>query len=121
MSLFDDLEHRLNLMGPPTSGTDAGGGVEITWPTARAMSVPCLVCTASSQERELFAQQGISVSHTIAFEGDGAGVQRGDKLTTVDLMIAYHIVGIRVQDGVGGIDQFTYVFAQEQINQRNPS
>lgn len=117
MSLFDDLPHVADLYGPPHRATDAGGGDEVTWPNARAMAVPCLILTPSAAEAAAFAQQGIHVTHVVALDGDGSGVERGDKIQVPDTQAYFHVRGIRVQRGVGGIDEFTYVFCEEQLGQ----
>jgi hypothetical protein len=111
MPRWDNPPHAVTIYGPPTTARDAGGGETITWGTTRQAAVPCLINTASASTQELFAQQGIVVTHTIGIKSDvlTSAVARGDKVTADDNSATYHVEGIRAGRAVGNIPAFTYL------------
>jgi hypothetical protein len=120
MALFDTPPHSVTIYGPPTTSRDAGGGESVTWPTTRQSAVPCLINTATSSTQNLFAQQGIVVTHTISILSGvlASAVARGDKVVADDNSAVYHIEGIRSGRNVrtyGRTPEFTYLEVREQL------
>lgn len=107
MALHDAPPH-LCTSYSVTSGTDAGGGVSLDDASAQA-DIPCSINTASSSERELFAQTGQQVSHTVAFLSAAltTTLTRGMKLVTSD-GITLHVEGISTGRAYGSIPAFVY-------------
>lgn len=117
MALHDNPPHRITIYGPPTAARDAGGGETITWGTTRQAAAPASINTASASTRELFAQQGIVVSHTIGLLTATltSDVARGDKVTADDTGDTYIIRGISKGRAYGGIPPFTYLQVEQQL------
>lgn len=115
MSLFDNLQHSVDIYGPPLVEQDTSKGEVITWPTLRAASVPCLIRQGAGTERDEFGQSQRPVStHTIAFAGDNdGGVQPGDKLVNVNTGKSYRFTGDMPQEGYGGIESFNIISVRE--------
>lgn len=114
MSLFDNLPHRCNVLGPAAASRDAGGGTLVTWPTVRAPNVPCLVTTAPSSTTDRFDQDQLSGQSTICFSG-AAAVQRGDLIVLVggrNSGARMRVTSINDITGVGGIADFLVVTAE---------
>lgn len=113
--LYDDPPHRVTVYSS-TSGADAGGGVQLTY-TAGQSAVPCLINTASSNEAALFAQQGITVSHTVSFLSSAltTALARGMKLVSDDDGASYHVEGIRQGRAVGGIPALVYAQCRQLL------
>jgi hypothetical protein len=109
MALFDNPTHTVTLSSL-TTGTDTGGGVSNTYATAQS-SVPCVINTASSSTRELFAQQEILVTHTVAFLASALTTvpTPGWKLTTDDRSESFRVHGIRYGRAYGTIPAFVYL------------
>lgn len=109
MPLFDNPPHVADVMKPAT-GTDAGGGVLVTF-TVRTPNVRGILNRASSTEQLLYAQQGMTVSHTFVTRDNSA--QRGDKLRYGTRSL--HIVGIVTNDPIGNIPAHTRLVLSEQL------
>jgi hypothetical protein len=114
MALHDNPPHRVSFLSV-TSSTDGGGGVSLSYASAQA-AVPASVNTASSSEMELFSQQGIVVTHSIAVLTSALSVtpSRGWKITDDGTSATYHIEGIRRGQAYGGIPAFTYFQVRSQ-------
>ncbi len=114
MSLFDNMEHRVTVYGPPDVTTDSSGGEVITWPTVRARGVPCIILEGFGGERNEFSQsQRPRGSVTITFGCYDGGVEPGDKLVDDKTGSTYRFTGDKKQQGYGGIPQFTQISATE--------
>ena len=132
MALYDNPTHLVSIYSVASS-RDSGGGTELTY-TLRADSLPCVINTLSSSEREMFAQQGIEVTHTVAFlsrklpqESFSAGqlmgilgltypeptLSRGAKIVTGDRGESYHVRGIRNGRAYGNVPAFTYADCEQ--------
>lgn len=114
MALFDDPPHSVSTY-TVASTRDAGGGTTLTYTLAQT-ACPCSINTASATEREIFAQQGIVVSHTVAFLAATltTPLTRGMKLVATDTGATFHVRGISAGREYGSIPAFTYA-ACEQI------
>lgn len=117
MSLLDSLTHTVTVYGPQTATRDSAGGTNITWPTTRQASVPCLINTASASEVDRFSQMGMQVSHTVAFRSSDltSALARGDKLTADDTSESYHIEGISAGRAMGNIEAFVYAHCSQLL------
>jgi hypothetical protein len=115
MPLYDNPPHRASHY-TSASSTDTGGGVTLTYTLAQA-AVPCSINTAGSSERELFAQQGIVVTHTIAILASAITTipKRGDRFVTDDRNENYHVQGIRYGRAYGRVPEFVYLSTEQQI------
>ena len=115
MALHDSPPHAVTLHSA-TSSTDAGGGVGITYTSAQS-AVGCSIATASSDVRELFAQSGIVVTHTIAFLASALTTVplRGWTAITDDRSESFHIRGIRYGRSYGSIPSFVYLDCEQQL------
>ena len=115
--LYDNPPHSITLYGPPTAANDSAGGTNLTWGTTKQSAVPCSINTASASEIELFAQQGIAVSHTIAILTSEltTAAARGDKAIADDTSDAFHIEGIRAGRSYGNIPPFTYLTVRQLL------
>lgn len=115
MALHDSPPHAVTLLSV-TSGTDNGGGTSLTYATAQS-AVACSINTASSSIRQLFAQDGIVVTHTIAFLASALTTVpvRGWKATTDDRSENYHVHGIRHGRAYGTIPAFVYLDCEQQL------
>jgi hypothetical protein len=73
------------------------------------------VNTASSAERELFAQQGQVVTHTVAFLTSAitTTLVRGMKFITSD-SVTLHVKGISAGRAYGAIPAFTMAYCESQ-------
>ena len=114
MALFDNPTHRITLSSV-ASDTDAGGGVRLTY-SAEQADVGCIINTASASEREIAAQTGQVVTHTIAILTSSltAVPARGWKATTDDRSESYHVTGIRHGRQYGSIPSFVYLMCEQQ-------
>jgi hypothetical protein len=95
---------------------DAGGGTSLSYSSAQA-AVPCSINTASASEREIFAQQGIVVTHTVGFLASvlTTALTRGMKLVTSDTSESYHVRGISKGRAYGNIPAFVYAYCEQQL------
>jgi hypothetical protein len=96
------MEHRCDVYGPGASGTDAGGGVQLTWPTVRTADVPFLLNVSPAADQDRFAQKNLIGPVTGAtFD---TSVRRGDKLVITAgpslVGVSLHITALKVQPGV---------------------
>lgn len=101
-------------MGPPTTARDDGGGSQVTWPTTRAASVPCLINSQSANAQDRFSMDNLVGGVTVAFNGD-ATVERGDLLVVVGGPYtgrSMRVTGLNPVWGMGGIDSFLYAQAE---------
>ena len=114
MALHDNPPHSVTLSRPTTS-RDAGGGTAVTY-SALQSGVPCSINTAGAGEQELFAQQGMVVTHTVAILTSKltTAPQRGDKLTDEN-GLSYHVKGFSAGRRYGSIPAFTYCYCEQQI------
>ena len=108
MGLMDNPPHSADIY-QPSSGTDAGGGTSLVY-SLRTAGVKGILNRASSSEREMYAQQGLTVSHTFVQPGETTA-QRGDKLVYGSRSL--HIVGIVVNDAIGNIAQHSKLTLEE--------
>ncbi len=99
-----------------TSSTDSGGGVSLTYASAQS-AVACSINTAGASERELFAQQGVVVTHTIGFLTATltTALSRGMKFVADDTGLAFHVRGISHGRSYGGVPAFTYAYCEQQL------
>lgn len=96
------------------TGTDAGMGTTHTYAPAQA-DVPCLNNTASARTVEMYAQEQISVSHTISIKSSllTTPVARGAKVVVGSQ--SYHVEGIRSGEAFLQIPAFTYLDCSELL------
>lgn len=115
MPLWDSPPHAVNVQSV-ASGTDAGGGTTLTYTTEQS-AAPCSINTADSSTRELFAQQGVVVTHTVAFLSSAltTALARGMKLVATDTGASLHVMGISAGRAYGNVPAFTYAHCEEQI------
>jgi hypothetical protein len=115
MALYDNPPHRVTTYTSDAS-RDAGGGTVVTW-TAAQSGLPCSINTASASEREIFAQMGIVVTHTIGVLTSAitTPVVRGMKVVTGDRTESYHVRGISAGRAYGNVPAFTYLFCEQQL------
>lgn len=107
--LWDNPPHRITLLSV-ASGVDAGGGTSLVYTSVQS-AVPASINTASASEVEMFSQQGMQVSHTIAVLASALTTVplRGWKATSDDRSESFHIEGIRHGRSYGGIPAFVYL------------
>jgi len=110
MALWDSPPHEVDIL-VPSSSTDSGGGVVLNYST-RTAGVKGILNSASSSEKLLFAQQGMTVSHTFVQYG-ATTAQRGDKLTFQGRSL--HVVGIVVTQPIGTIPTLSKLMLDEQL------
>jgi hypothetical protein len=112
MPLFSNPHHTCTTYGL-ASGTDSGGGTSHSY-TAAQSSVPCEISTASASTVELYAQQNIRVSHTVAFLSSKltTAIVRGMKIADTSGR-NFHIEGIRTGRAAGNVPAFTYADCTE--------
>lgn len=115
MALFDNPPHRASHY-TSASTQDAGGGTGTTYTLAQS-AVPCSINTASSSEQERFAQQGMTVTHTIGILASKltAIPQRGDKFVTDDRSESFHVRGISYGRAYGNVPAFVMLFCEQQL------
>lgn len=114
MALHDNPPHTCSLFTSSAS-RDLGGGSALTY-TAGQASIPCSINTVSASEREMFAQQGLEVSHVVAVLTSKltTAVVRGMKLTD-EAGLSYHIEGVRTGRSYSGIPAFTYIQVRQLL------
>jgi hypothetical protein len=114
MSLFDNLEHRITIYGPPVMTEDAAGAQVPTWPNVRASAVPCIILFGQGGEANEFSQsERQRQSHTIAFGDYDGGLQSGDIMVDDYTGRTFRFTGDRKQQGYGGIQDFIYITVTE--------
>ena len=115
MPLYDNPPHRVSHY-TSASSRDDGGGLTLTYTLAQS-AIPCSINTSSGSTRELFAQQGMVVTHRIAVLASKvtATVKRGDKFVAEDTSASYLIQGITYGRAYGAIPPFAYFDVQEQL------
>lgn len=106
--LYDSPTHAVTSYTLATA-RDAGGGTTYTYSSAQA-AIPCIINTASASTQELFAQQGIRVTHTVAFLASAVTTTlvRGMKLVADDTSVSLHVEGIRQGRAYGNIPAMVY-------------
>lgn len=82
-------------------------------------AIPCSIDTMSSSEREMFAQQGMIVSHRVGIRSEllSTAVKRDDQFRPDDTGAIYTIRGISAGRAYAelGIPAFTYLMCDEQL------
>ncbi len=118
MALFDSPPHRCTIHGPQTSTRDSAGGTVITWPTVRQADVPCSINTGAGSQVLVFAQLGLTITHTVAFLASVLtdGVHRGDKITKDSTGDTYFVEGIANGDEYNGVPAFVYIAARQIVD-----
>lgn len=113
--LWDDPEHRVTIYSV-TSGTDAGGGVTLTYSSLQA-AVPCQINTASSSTREQYAREQVTVTHTVSFLKSAVTTTfaPGMKLVADDTGASYHVKGIRNGRALMDVPAFLFIDAEEML------
>ncbi len=115
MPLYDNPPHRITVQSV-ASGTDAGGGVTLSTTTVQT-GLKCSINTTGSSERELFAQEGITVTHRVAVLSSllTAPIQRGWQIVAEDTGATFLVQGISRGRAYGRIPSFTYLDVSEQL------
>lgn len=115
MALWSNPPHRASTY-TVASSRDDGGGVALTYTLAQS-AVPCSINTASASTVERFAQEGITVTHTVAFLSSAltTALTRGMKLVADDTSKSYHVRGIRQGRAYGSVPAFVYADVEEQL------
>lgn len=115
MALFDAPPHAVATYSVDTS-RDAGGGETLAYTLVQS-AVPCSINTASAATQELFAQQGIRVSHTVAFLSSAltTAVTRGFKLVAADTGASFKVEGIRAGRAYGRVPALLYCDCSELL------
>lgn len=107
------MPHTMDVY-PSSNAKDAEGGDVTTYgatPRNGDTPAPCLI-RSDAAARRVFEQEGIVCSHAIATHY--AGTRRGDKIID-GLSRTMHVLAINTQDGVGGIDSFVMIAAEQQL------
>jgi hypothetical protein len=112
--LWDNPPHRTSISSSEAS-RDTGGGNALAFTTVMT-SVPCLINTASGAEQELFAQEGLTVSHIVAYKSSALSTPlvRGMKITD-ESGNSYHVEGIRSGRAFMNIPAFTFAQVRQII------
>jgi hypothetical protein len=115
MALYSYPPHRVTSHTVTTS-RDAGGGTTYTFASAQS-AIPCSINTAGASEVERYAQQGITVTHTVAMLSSAitTAIVRGMKVVTDDTSVAFHVKGIRSGRAYGGLPALTYLDCEQQL------
>ena len=113
MPLYDNPPHRVTTYTSEAS-RDAAGGTVVTYTAAQA-ALPCSIDTAGAGEREIFAQQGVVVTHKIGVLTSKitTAIVRGMKVVTDDRSESYHVRGISAGRSYGSVPAFTYLFCEQ--------
>lgn len=108
MPLWSNPQHRTSVYRPTVS-RDAGGGSAVAFSLVQA-AVACLVNTASASTVEMYAQDQIRVSMTVAFKASAltTALARGMKLVADDTSESLHVEGIRQGRAMGGVPALVY-------------
>lgn len=115
MALYDSAPHACATYSVNAT-RDAGGGETLAYTLVQS-AVPCSINTASSSTQELFSQQGIQVSHTVAFLASvlTTAITRGFKLVAADTGASFKVEGIRAGRAYGRIPAFVYCDCSELL------
>jgi hypothetical protein len=115
MALFDTPPHAVATYSVSTA-RDAGGGEALTYTLAQS-AVPCSINTASAATQELFAQQNIRVTLTVAFLSSvlTTAITRGFKLVAADTGASLKVEGIRAGRAYGRVPAFVYCDCSELL------
>lgn len=107
--LYDSPTHSVTSYSLSTARESGGAGTAYTYTSAQS-AVPCIVNTASASTQELFAQQGIRVTHTVSFLASAltTTLTRGMKLVADDTGVSLHVEGIRQGRAYGNIPALVY-------------
>lgn len=114
--LYHNPPHTCSHFAPAGHTRDSAGGTTLTYPgSATQADVPCSINTAGASEVERYAQDGIVVTHTVAFLGRvlTSALVRGSKLTSGSS--SFHVRGIRTGRAYGGVPAFTYADCEEVL------
>lgn len=95
MPLYDAPRHRVSSYSVATT-QDTSAGTALTYTVVQS-AIPCSINTSSASTVERYAQQQISVSHTVGFLAANltTTLTRGMKLVADDTGTSFHIEGIR--------------------------
>jgi hypothetical protein len=115
MALYDDPPHSVSTY-TPTVAADAGGGDPLSYAVAQT-GVPCSIDTASASTVQMYAQDQIQVTHTVAFLSSvlTTPITRGMKLVAGDSGGSFHVEGIRAGRQYSGVPAFTYCDCRELL------
>jgi hypothetical protein len=113
MALYDSPPHAVATHSVASS-RDAGGGETLTYTLVQS-AVPCSINTASASTVEMYAQNQILVSHTVAFLASvlTTALSRGMKLVAADTSAAFKIEGLRAGRAYSRIPAFVYADCSE--------
>lgn len=113
--LWDNPPHRISTYSV-VSGTDPGGGNTSAFTLAQS-GVKCLINTASSSTRDLYARDEITVTHTIGIKSAllTTAITPGMKAVATDTNANYHVKGIRNGRAAVGLPAFTYLDCEELL------
>lgn len=105
--LWDNAPHVCALY-TVSSSQDAGGGTALTY-TLSQSGIACLINTSSSSTAEMYAQDGITVTHCVAIKSGllTATPTRGVKVVADGQ--SYHVEGIRSGRAFMAISALTYL------------
>lgn len=111
------LGHEVTIYGPPTAARDSGGGVTLTWPTARTSGVKCVLNVSGANSQDRFSQDQLVGPVTAAMLD--TSVRRGDKLTVTAgptlVGTSFHVTGVKTQPGLDflGISEVCHVTLEQ--------
>lgn len=112
--LWDNPPHTCSTYTVTTS-RDGGGGTANSYTLAQT-GLPCLINTAGASEVERFAQQGITVTHTIGTKASLATTTFTRGMKVVDESgNSYHVRGIRYGRAFRGIAPLLYLDCEQQL------
>ena len=97
-----------------TSGRDSGGGVLTDYQLAQS-NIACLINTASSTTVEMYAQEQITVTHTIGIKSALLTTPVAPGMKVVADGASYHVRGIRSGRPFMSLPAFTYLDCEEQL------
>jgi hypothetical protein len=115
MALYDDPPHSVSTY-TPTVAADTGGGDPLSYAVAQT-GVPCSIDTASASTVQMYAQDQIQVTHTVAFLSAAltTALARGMKLVAGDSGGSFKVEGLRAGRAYGGVPAFTYADCAELL------
>ena len=112
MALYDNPEHACSVYDV-TSGTDAGGGVSLTY-TLSQSGIPCSINLTGASRQERHGREVIVRTYSVGFLGSAVTLTDGCKLVTSDSR-TLHVTAFRTGYAYGGIDALTYAEAEEVV------
>lgn len=111
--LWDNAPHRCNTY-TASSTTDAGAGTVITYTLAQS-DVPCLINTSGANERELFAQMGVVVTHRVSFKTSVLAVPLARGMKIVSGGDVFHVKAINGGLAFLGVPPLVYAECEQQL------